>query len=64
MINAILVADKVTQGAVRFTEAADTEAPEKRPLNLYLRIEEVEALGLKPSVGEAIIVKIDAAIAA
>ena len=54
MIEARLVADKVTKGAVRFVEPDADEYP----LNLYLRLEQVEALGIKPSVGEAITVTV------
>ena len=48
-----LVADKVTKGAVRFTEQ-DSETP----LSVYLRYEQVESLGKSLSVGQAITVEI------
>jgi hypothetical protein len=55
-IEVTLVADRVTKGAVRFVE--DTE---EWPLNIYLRKEQVEALGVKVEEGEAISISIEAA---
>jgi hypothetical protein len=55
-IEAVLVADRVTKGAVRFVEDA-----EEWPLNIYLRKEQVETLGLKAEEGESISLVIEAA---
>lgn len=55
MIEATLIADKVTKGAVRFTEAKD-----EHPLSIYLRFEQVEALGLKAEEGAKVTVTIAA----
>lgn len=48
-----LVADKVTKGAVRFVE-------NDGPLSVYLRKEQVEALGLKIEDGQTITITIAA----
>jgi len=56
-ITTTLVADKVTKGAVRFTEPealmGDT------PLSIYLRKEMVEALGLEAEEGKAVKITLD-----
>lgn len=50
-ITAKLVADKVTKGAVRFTEP---DATEDTPLSIYLRKETVAELGLPAEEGTAL----------
>lgn len=45
-ISTTLVADRVTKGAVRFMEKTDDF-----PLNVYLRKEQVEQLGLEAAEG-------------
>ncbi len=52
-ISATLVADRVTKGAVRFMEQSD-----EWPLNIYLRKEQVEQLGIKAEEGSEISVAI------
>jgi hypothetical protein len=51
-----LVADRVTKGAVRFVEESD----EQYPLNIYLRKEQVDALGVEAVVGQTITLTIEA----
>jgi hypothetical protein len=58
VLTAKLVADKVTPGAVRFTEP-DVE---DRPLSIYLRKEQVEALGATPDVGTEITLTLETAV--
>jgi len=55
-IEAPLVADRVTKGAVRFTELTT----EEWPLNIYLRKEQVEALGLEAAEGITIKLTVEA----
>lgn len=45
----VLTADRVTKGAVRFMQETD-----EYPINLYLRKEQVEALGLPIAEGSKI----------
>lgn len=49
-----LLADRVTPGAVRFMEPGEADAP----LSVYLRKEQVEALGLPIDEGAKILVVI------
>jgi hypothetical protein len=51
-----LVADRVTKGAVRFTEATDDH-----PLSVYLRKEQATALGVEIAEGAEIKLAISAA---
>jgi len=56
MIEARLIADRVTKGAVRFTQSASDEIV--YPLSIYLRHEQVETLGLKSAIGQAVTVTV------
>ena len=51
-LEAVLLADRITPGAVRFTEPGD----EDFPLSVYLKKPQVEALGLPLVEGSAILV--------
>jgi hypothetical protein len=51
-ITATLVADKVTKGAVRFTEPEATIG--ETPISIYLRNEMVEFMGRSPEDAPAI----------
>ena len=53
-----LEADRVTKGAVRFVDPTSTEA---WPLQIYLRKEQVAALGVALEEGAAISLRIEAA---
>lgn len=59
LLTRTLDADKVTKGAVRFTEPE--AASDEYPLSIYLRKETVEALGLKAEEGESLKLSIEAA---
>jgi hypothetical protein len=56
-MTATVVADKVTKGAVRFTEPSG----EDYPLSIYLRKEMVETLGLTAEEGVSLTLTLEAA---